>query len=252
MAIAVNNGHVNRALDFYNTPGKYFVIGGTKPWSINQAGNEVPPDAKSTDFRLVDVIGLKHIDNMFMVKPTNEEEGVISYRGQNWKKVSARVEAVLSSTAIAGNPTIVLEDLGVLKIGDKVRVANIYEGTIQSISGKNVTLDVAPPQDIFVGSQVLGGAIVEGAKYVYLDCYLNYDNFPLATYRQIGLCTSIPPVGYTNEGNPDYSDILVSEDYADDRLSAYISLGSLEILDNRMPSTRNKDQRELLSVIIEF
>lgn len=237
IAIAVNGGHVSRALDFYNTEGKYFVIGGTTPWE----DETTPPSPTVEDYKLEDVVGLKRVDNTYMVIPTTETEDVISYRNQNWKKVSPYIQTKIGTTGVtAGSTVISVESVAGFTIGSKLRIANTYEGKIKSISGVLVTLDNSAPVDIPAGSEVLGGAIVEGAKYVYVECYLNYDQFPLVTYRQIGLCTGV---------TPNSVDVLTSSSYPGE---TYTSLGILEILDNRSPSTRDINQRELLSLIIEF
>lgn len=238
MAIAVNGGHVARALDFYRTAGKYFIIGGTTPWDDDSA-----PDTPSvSDFRLKDVVGLKKVDNTHLVIP--DANGSIQYRSQNWKIVSESINTTVSSAGVTNNATVVpVASVAGLTVGSKIRVANIYECKITSISGLLLTVDTPAPQDIPAGSTVIGGALVEGAKYVYVDCYLNYDQFPLVTYRQIGLCTGV---------TPNTEDVLKDAAYSLSGTNEYTSLGNLEILDNRVPSTRDISQRELLSLIIEF
>ena len=238
MAIAVNGGHVARALDFYHTIGKYFIIGGTTPWE-----DESTPDTPTVnDFRLRDVVGLKRVDNAYLVVP--DTNGSIQYRNQNWRIVTESVITTVSSAGVTAAATVVpVASVAGLTVGSKIRVGNIYEGTITSISGLLLTLDTPAPQDIAAGNTVLGGALVEGARYVYLDCYLNYDQFPLVTYRQIGLCTGV---------TPNTEDILKDGSYTLSGASEYTSLGNLEILDNRVPNTRDINQREMLSLIIEF
>lgn len=240
MAIAVNGGHISRALDFYRAVGKYFIIGGTEPWE----DETTPPSPQVGDFKLTNVVALKKVDNVHMVIPTDETENVISYRNQNWKKVEPQIITTIDTVGVTAGATVIpVTSVAGLTIGSRVRVANTYEGKITSMSGLLLTLDTAAPVAIPSGSQVLGGAMVEGAKYVYVDCYLNYDDFPLVTYRQIGLCTGV---------TPNTEDILRSSDYALNSLNEYTSLGTLEILDNRAPSTRDVSQREMLSIVIEF
>lgn len=239
IAIAVNGGHVSRALDFYNTVGKYFIIGGTTPWE----DETTPPAPQVTDFKLNDVVGLKKVENVYLVVP--DSEGSIQYRNQNWKIVSPSIETTVASAGVTANTSVVpVTSVAGMTVGSKLRIANTYEGKILSISESRVTLDTAAPETIKSGSKVIGGALVEGAKYVYVDCYLNYDEFPLVTYRQIGLCTRV---------TPNTEDILRAAFYTTGGTTdEYTSLGILEILDNRVPSTRDISQRELLSLIIEF
>ena len=238
MAIAVNGGHVSRALDFYHSAGKYFIIGGTTPWD-----DETTPDTPSiTDFKLRDVVGLKKVDNIHLVIP--DKNGSIQYRNQNWKIVTESIKTTVSSAGVTNNATVVpVASVAGMTVGSKLRIANTYEGTITSISGLLVTLDTPAPVAIPAGSDVTGGALVEGAKYVYVDCYLSYDQFPLVTYRQIGLCSGV---------TPNTEDVLKNAAYTSSGYDDYSSLGVLEILDNRVPSTLDINQRELLSLIIEF
>lgn len=238
MAIATNGGHVSRALDFFHSQGKYFILGGTQPWDDDSS----PDTPNVTDFKLRDVIGLKKVDNTYLVVP--DENGSIQYRTQNWRIVTESVKTTVGTTGVTSGSTVVpVASVAGLTVGSKVRVAELYDATINSISGNLLTLSVAAPTAIAAGKPVIGGAIVEGAKYVYVECYLNYDEFPLATYRQIGLCTGV---------TPDTENILLSKDYSAGSADEFTSLGILEVLDNRVPSTRDAAQRELLSLIIEM
>lgn len=238
MAIATNGGHIARALDFYRTPGKYFIIGGTTPWEDETS----PPPPEIDEFKLRDVVGLKKVDNIHMVIP--HPSGSIQYRDQNWKIVSDRVYTTISDPGVLRGETVIpVASVAGLVEGAKVRINNAYDATIISTAGMMITVDIPAPTDLPVGTSVLGGALVEGAKYVYVDCYLNYDEFPLVTYRQIGLCTGVTPDGES---------VMKSAVYSIGGKDEYSSLGVLEVLDNRVPATRDISQRELLSLIVEF
>lgn len=238
MAIATTGGHIARALEFYNTVGKYFIIGGTQPWEDESA----PPAPEADEFKLRDVVGLKRVDNTYLVVP--HPNGSIQYRDQNWKIVSAKVNTtIIDPGVMRGESVIPVASVAGLVEGAKVRINNSYEATILSTSGSMITVDTPAPEDLPVGSTVLGGALVEGAKYVYVDCYLNYDEFPLVTYRQIGLCTGV---------TPNTENVLKSAAYSIGGKNEYTSLGILEVLDNRVPATRDISQREQLSLIVEF
>ena len=239
MAIAVDGGHVSRAIDFYNNPSKYFIIGGTKPWA-----DETTPDTPNVkDFRLRDVIGLKKATNVQLVVP--DENGTIQYRTQNWRIVLPEITTRISSVGVTKNSTVIsVTSTEGLKAGAKLRVNNLYEGKIVSISGSLITLDTEAPEAIPAGALVLGGAFVEGAKYVYVETYLEYDRFPIEpTYRQIGLCTGV---------TPNDSDTLLAAAYSPTGTDQFTSLGVLEVLDNRLPASRDINQREQLSLILEF
>lgn len=83
-------------------------------------------------------------------------------------------------------------------------------------------------------------AIAEGARWIYLDTTIEYDELPLGAYRQVGLFTGLVPA----DGVPEGRFNLLPEDVAD--------AGMLEVIDNRLPSTRQADQTEKLSLILEF
>lgn len=240
MAIATTQGHVQRAIELYNKAGKYFIIGGTIPWA-----DEASPDSPSvSDFRLIDVVGYKKVDNCHLVIP--DENGTISYRTGNWRIVPPPFSTNVTSAGItSGTSVFYVTSTAILNPGDKLRIANTYEGIILEVNSttNQITLDTPAPVDIIGGSIVEAGAVVEGAKYVYLDCYLEYEKFPIVTYRQVGLCTGV---------TPDNESVLRAAEYSSTGSNEFTSTGILEIIDNRPPSTRDIDQRELLSLIVEL
>ena len=240
MAIATNGGHTARAVDFMNSAGKYFAVGGTQPWEDETS----PTTPQVTDFSLIDIVALKKVDHAYLVIPS--ENGTITYRGQNWKIVPNTFSTTTTGPVTSGSYTIPLANVQGLVQGSKVRVAGAYEFTIaQEVTGNTVTLDQAIPTNLPTGTTVMGGALVEGSKYVYLDCTLEGDVFPICTYRQIGLYSGVQ----TNVSN---DDILESASYSSSNHDEWTNLGMLEIIDNRIPATRTADSSELLSLIIEF
>lgn len=256
IAIATNGGHVSRALDFYHAEGKYFIIGKSTAWTHVDHGttitdDNVPETPQVTDYKLHDVIALKRVDNTYLVIPSSS--GTIQYRNQNWKIIQETISTTVATPGVTQGATVVpVQSIVGMTVGSKLRINNQYEGIIVSLTGTLVTLDTPAPAAIAVGSPVLGGALIEGAKYVYVECYLNYDSFPVTdattglplSYRQIGLCTKV---------TPNTEDILKSAAYTTGGTTdEYTSLGILEILDNRVPSTRDINQRELISLIVEF
>lgn len=239
MAVALTNGHVNRALDFYNRAGKYFIIGGTSAWE----NEDTPPAPDADEYKLLSIIGLKRVDNCQLVVP--DENGSISYRTQNWRIVPESVTTTVTEDVVSGSSVIKVNSLVGITVGCKLRVNNLYDGVVTQINSSNsqVTLNSPAPATVASGSPVQGGALVEGAKYVYIDAYLNYDKFPIATYRQVGVCVGVTPIT---------SDVLRAAAYATGGADEWTSLGVLEVLDNRQPNVRDIDQRELLSLIVEF
>lgn len=245
-AIALNGGHVSRALDFYNVEGKYLAIGGTTPWNSSDEGDSNPDTPSPEDYKMNGVIALKKVSDTRMVipvDPSDQSEGLISYRGQKWKKVVAEIKVSNSQRIALGDTTIELYTIGALRIGDKIRIANTYEAKITGITQSTITVDTPAPSIIAKDSQILGGALIEGAKYVYVEAYFEYDEIPLTTYRQIGLFTHV---------KPDTKDILLSAEFSTTNQDEYTDLGILEVIDNRIPDTRDINKRELCSMIVEF
>lgn len=84
-------------------------------------------------------------------------------------------------------------------------------------------------------------ALSEGARWVYISTYLSYSDFPIdLVYRQISTFSGLKPKDGVESGKF----VLFPEEVE--------SPGIPEMLDNRTPVYREADQREKLSVIIEF
>lgn len=239
MAIATNAAHVSRALEFYKKEGKYFSIGRTTPWD-DEAN---PPAPNTSDFKLDDIVALKKVDNVYLV--VQDSNGTISYRDSKWRIVTPEITTTTSNAISSGATTVYITSLSSIVVGNKLRIGNTYEGKILTINTQNntVVLDTPAPEDIPIGSEVYGGAFVENARHVYIDCSLNYDQFPIVTYRQVGVQTLV---------TPNTQDILRSSAYSSSGLDEYTSLGKLEIIDNRAPTVREADQKENISLIIEM
>lgn len=87
----------------------------------------------------------------------------------------------------------------------------------------------------------LENAYDEGARWVYIAAQFAYSEFAFdISYRQVGLYTGIK----RNENVPSGQFVLKPDEVAD--------IGMLEVLDNRRPIYRMPDQREGLTVIVEF
>lgn len=90
-AVSTVEGHVNRAIDFYNTPSKYFSIGKTTEWSprdidipnVNDLTSDDNPPEPSPDGDLTDVLGYKIVESLFLVYP--DPSGEIKYNNLTWK-----------------------------------------------------------------------------------------------------------------------------------------------------------------------
>lgn len=91
MASSTVAGHVSRAIDFYNTLDLYFCIGKTTSWTSDSTptsdiltSDDNPPEPTSTD-TMMEVIGYKKIESIFLVYPN--DKGEISCAGRKWKIV---------------------------------------------------------------------------------------------------------------------------------------------------------------------
>lgn len=84
-------------------------------------------------------------------------------------------------------------------------------------------------------------ALAKGARWVYVVSYIAYTEFDIdLVYRQIGVYTGLEKAEGVASGKTN----LTPEEVKNP--------GILEVLDNRTPVYRELDQREKLSVIIEF
>jgi hypothetical protein len=83
-------------------------------------------------------------------------------------------------------------------------------------------------------------AIPQNCKWVYVQAWLNYDNFPIVTYRQTGVYTGVQ----LNDGVPVNKQILLPVDIKDK--------GFLLVMSNRSPMTRDVIQKESVEFIIEL
>lgn len=170
MAVTTLKGHVSRALDFYNKTSIYFCLGRTTPWD-----DETKPPVPTNTDDMETPAGYKLIESKFLVVPSTDNTGEITYRDSKWKIV---------------------------------------------------------PYD---------KALEQGARWVYVMSYIAYDEFSTdLIYRQIGVYTGLTKAAGVASGK---SNLLPSE---------VENPGILEVLDNRTPVYRELDQRESLSVIIEF
>ncbi|WCS68734.1 hypothetical protein Goe19_00930 [Bacillus phage vB_BsuM-Goe19] len=83
-------------------------------------------------------------------------------------------------------------------------------------------------------------AYTKKAKWVYIETTIKYDELPLGFYRQIGVYT-----GLVIKKDVDLGKTALLPDDVE-------NAGVLEVVDNRKPSNRLEDQKEKLTMIIEF
>ena len=126
------------------------------------------------------------------------------------------------------NMTEIEEPIGFKKVEKKYLVVpDDTNGTIIYRDGKWTIIPVSE-------------AFSRVARWVYIECTLNYDEIPLGVYRQVGVLSELGKAS----GVADTKNALAASEVA--------SQGHLLVVDNRIPTTRQKYQRETLSFIIEF
>lgn len=126
------------------------------------------------------------------------------------------------------NTDTIKDIIGYQKVTSKFLVVKDDTGTIQY---KNQKWKIVQESD----------AISNGARWVYITTYIDYNNLPInLSYRQIGVVTGL---SVKSGVSPTKLSLLPNE---------IGNSGLLEVLDNRTPIYRDADQRERLSLIIEF
>lgn len=117
--------------------------------------------------------------------------------------------------------------IGMKKVDVKALVIPDEEGTV--VYRDRVWRKITPEE-----------AISKGAHWVYIEASIYYDELPATAYRQIGVYSFVQ----LNDGVPENQSVLLPEHIKDE--------GILEVLDNRKVVTRNEDNRDTFSMIIEF
>lgn len=126
-----------------------------------------------------------------------------------------------------GNESTIQEIIGYKKIFSKRLVKQDPEGDIR-YKGQNWSV---------VSRE---NAFKEGAKWVMLEVFLEYDELPVnVQYRQVGIFTGlVPQVGYEK---------------TEALLPAQVkNKGIMEVIDNRKVEYRDIDKKEGIVVIIQF
>lgn len=80
----------------------------------------------------------------------------------------------------------------------------------------------------------------EKCHWVFVETTINYDELPLYPFRQVGIFTHLEPEENILPGQ--YN--LLPAEVAD--------FGFLEVMENRLVVTRQMDQKETISMILEF
>lgn len=105
-AVITDNSHVLRALDFYNSPGLYFGIGGYLPWE----DEEQPPLPSSTTEAIDGLIGFKKVEIKYLVVP-DSVNGTLIYRDSKWAIVEEVSALTLKSRWVYVSSYLLYDEL---------------------------------------------------------------------------------------------------------------------------------------------
>ncbi|MDP4224913.1 MAG: hypothetical protein Q8910_00890 [Bacteroidota bacterium] len=264
--IATNQIPTSRAIDFFYKTDVFFGIGGPSAW----ADDNNPPAAYPSD-TITNLIGVKQMENIYLVVP--DVNGTITYQDSKWSIVppdqakSKNIKHVYVDTTLMYDelPLTTYRQVGLYtKIvrGSGVREVETLQVTGPATSSGVITVTLAGSTfNIAISS---GDTTSQIAAKVASLSYSNWttNNNPgtsVVTFTS-NMVGSIPTPAFssgstgvlgnistTTKGSnavPPAKTVLLPSEIGD--------LGFLEILDNRTPTPRARNQRETLSFIIQF
>ena len=240
--------HTSRALDLFMSDSLYFGIGYQSPWP----DDNVPPLVNYNDLEIYQIIGYKKVEDVYMVVP--DDSGSIIYRDSQWRVISpVMYRFQLISEVNQGDTEVIIQSedpnkIAAITSGTKLmiqdRQALGFTSMISSISGSGTqaTVTLLTPIDAtyLAGSWVHWGVIAESCRSCLVGTWIRYDELPLFPYRVIGVFNRLQKAS----GVPSNSTVLLPNQVQEP--------GIMECVQYRRPFSRNIDQREYLSVIIEF
>jgi hypothetical protein len=240
--------HCSRAFDLFSSNSVYFGIGYQSPW----ADENNPPQVNYNDLEIYQIIGYKKVEDLYMVVP--DEYGSVIYRDSQWRVISpVRYRFQLIAEVNQGDTQVIVQSsdpnkLAAVTTGTKVMLQNRqaagHYAKITNIDGSGtqltLTLDTAADITYPAGSWVHWGIIAESCRSCLIGTWIRYDELPLYPYRVIGVFNRLELA----EGIPSTTLALYPNQVEDP--------GFLECVQYRRAFSRNIDQREYLSVIVEF
>lgn len=266
MAITTNGAHVSRALDFFNKDNIYFAIGKSTAW--NEADTPIEPSI--TDEALQEIIGYKKVETMYMVVQ-DEVNGTISYRDSKWSVVAPDQAMDRSSKWVYLDTTLRYDELPL----GYYRQVGLYTGlipyqgraqksciTITSNATGDGNLDIMVGDTQLTVSVLTGDTTVDIATKileggvngwtisagdttdaVIFTCNTVGVNTVSSSSNTTGVACTIETITEGTDAVSQKTNLLPSE--VDNH-------GILEVVDNRGASNRLADQKEKLSLVIEF
>jgi len=121
-----------------------------------------------------------------------------------------------------------VEEISFIKLADNIKF--VKEDVAGTITYRDSKWSEVAPGDIWT----------ENVVAMYMDAELDYDNYPVIGYRQVGIL----------ENPLDTSDqVCTLDSYLSNQIN---SQGILHYIDNRLVTYRASDQVEKVSIILEF
>ena len=247
-ATSTSVSHVSRALDLFESETLYIGIGQQSPW----ADDNVPPVTNPTSLLINQIIGYKKVSDKYMVVP--DPAGSITYRDSQWRIVPAnRFQFQTVSVTNVDSASIQIQSydpvqLDTLTVGSKVMLQDGVDIGFTSLithiagTGNQRTLTVADGADktYGVGTVCHWGLIAEICRAVFLGTWIRFDELPLYPYRTIGVFNRL-----TLADGVSSNTLALLPNQVNDP-------GICEIIEFRKVTSRDIDQKEYISAVVEF
>ena len=115
------------------------------------------------------------------------------------------------------------------------------EPIVDGVHWRKISLDTVPSDEEAAKLLLIDKVKTYKARWIYLDFQLDPNDFVGFTYRQIGLYSDLKILPPATQSMKIYTPDLIQT-----------GSGILEVVQNRKPVARQIDQRELVSVVLEF
>lgn len=268
MAIATVGAHVTRALDFFSKSNIYLALGKTTPWNET----DTPPEPEVDDAEIQEIIGFKKIETIYMVVEDNVN-GTILYKDSKWRVVPPDQALAEKAVCVYIDTSIRYDELPL----EGYRQVGVYSGLTPFPGTKEQILVKITEECLYSGniSLVLDGITINIAV-------LAGDTVQTVATKIVNTAIT----GWTSVINPDGDGAIITSTTAGERVTPVFNPNStgvtadisrltigqnptppqkmnllpeevsyngvLQVIDNRELSTRQIDQKERLSMVLQF
>ena len=247
-ATSTSISHVSRALDLFDSETIYIAIGQQSAWTDENS----PPITDPTSLLINQVVGYKKVSDKYMVVP--DPDGSITYRDSQWRIVPPnRFEFQTISVTNVDSVTVEIQsydpvELDALTVGSKIMLmdgVNIgHASKITHIAGTSnqrvLTIADGADKTYGIGTVCHWGLISEICRAVFLGAWIRFDELPLYPYRTIGV----------------FNRLEIADGVSTNKLALLpaevAKPGLCEIVEFRKVTSRDIDQKEYISAIVEF